>query len=85
MRSPRPKDRTLQVRMTGEDYAELEKLAANERMTVSEYARAAMLSYMALRGSRHAWKVMGAGLLATLQEKFGTAAAAHAFRDSRTS
>jgi len=68
----KPKDRTLVVRMTAEDYAELERVAANERATVSDYVRHAMLSYMALRGSRHAWKAVGASLLAILQERYGT-------------
>lgn len=85
MRTVRPKERTLQVRMTVEDHAELARLAKNERMTVSEYARAAILSYMALRGSRYAWKVAGAGLLATLQERFGTETVVTAVRTERES
>lgn len=78
MKTARRKDRVVQMRVTAEDLAEIERVAANERMTVSEFSRAAILSYMALRGSRYAWKVAGAGLLATLQERFGTVVAARA-------
>lgn len=64
-----PKTEQVMFRLTKAERTELERVASNERMTVSEYCRSGLLMYMALSGNRFAWKLMGAGLAALVREK----------------
>jgi hypothetical protein len=62
------------VRVTPEELRELQRMAENERMALWEYMRAATFSYMALRGNKLAWKLLGESVLSVLHEaaaKFG--------------
>jgi hypothetical protein len=66
----RDRNRTESVnfRCSPAERQEIERLAQNERSTLSEYVRAATLSYMALRGSKLAWRLLGESLSTVLQE-----------------
>lgn len=67
----RPRDQTVATKFTVEELAEVQRMADNERMSLSEYVRGATLSYMALRGNRVAWRLVGEGLLSVLHEAAG--------------
>jgi hypothetical protein len=59
---------SINFRCSPEERQEIERFAEQERSTLSEYVRAATLSYMALRGSKLAWRLLGESLRSVLQE-----------------
>lgn len=67
----RVRSTAIMAAVTPEEKQEIERFAENERMTVSEFSRGAILSYMALRGSKVAWKAMGEGMRALVEEYAG--------------
>jgi hypothetical protein len=68
MKRRAPRDQVAAVRFSVEELAEVERSAENERMDRSEYIRGATLCYMALRGNKLAWRLLGEGMVAQLKE-----------------
>jgi hypothetical protein len=63
MRKPERPERTevLSVKVTAADAEAIRAAAARDRMTISEYMRAATLLHMAIGGDGYALKAFGAG------------------------
>jgi hypothetical protein len=72
----RVRSEAIMAAVSPEEKREIERYAANERMSVSEFSRAAVLSYLALRGSSVAWSAIGEGMKALVQEYAGQFVAA---------
>lgn len=67
-RARAPRDQITPVRFSVDELAEIDRMAGNERMDRSTYIRAATFSYLALRGSKLAWRLLGEGLADQLRE-----------------
>jgi hypothetical protein len=59
--------------MTSAEADEVQRYATKDDVTTSEFGRGAVLTYLALRGSKLAWKCMGTGAVAIAQDLIGNA------------